>query len=60
MEPGQRQLGLRRYLLAPLTGNENGSMDLMVSRVRHILIRLLASVLFNSVNDAPLHSLPNV
>ncbi len=60
MEPGQRHVGLRRYLLAPLTGNENGSMELMVSRVRHIVIRLLANVLFNPVNDAPLHSLPSV
>ncbi len=47
-----------RYLLAPLTRNKEGSMWLMVLRVRPTPTRFPTNILYSPVDSTPLLSLP--
>ncbi len=48
------------YLLAPLTGNKEGSKELMVLRVKPTLTRLPTNSLYAPMNSTPLHSISSV
>ncbi len=63
MLPGPRHRGpllCGRYLLAPLTGNKEGSKSLMVLPVGPTPIRFPTSSLYTSMDSTPLHSISSV
>ncbi len=49
-----------RYLLAPLTGNTEGSKCLMVLRVRPTSTRFPTNSLYTPMGNTPLHSISSV
>ncbi len=53
-------LPCRRYLLASLTGNEEGDKGLMALRVKPTSTRFPTNILHTPIHHTPLHSIPSV
>ncbi len=56
----QGSLPCGRHLRAPLTGNEEGSMGLMVLRVRPTPTRFPINIYYTPLDNTPMHSKPDV